>query len=679
MKINKFIYLYFVLILFLIFKSWFLPFSLSAGDWGYRFPETIREFASFPFGWDANFNNGVGGSIIFLLPLNTYSLATSAIPFNIFHIPWEIIEKLVWFIPFLIVSLSGAYVFFKRHFLKDNLLALVSSLIFTTNSYSLMIVGGGQIGVGMGYALIPWVAYGFLNILDNQNKLKSAIIAGVIFSLQIAFDLRIGYVTLVLIAVYYLLFILKNGFLKKLFKTFIPFSVIPGLVTVLIHFFWLFPFAVFRQNPLGSLGAAYTNDGIVKFLSFATFENTISLLHPNWPDNIFGKVYFMQPEFLVIPVLAFAVLLIIRNHQKKNKIIFFSLIALIGVFLAKGSNDPFGQFYVFLFQKFPGFVMFRDSTKWYGIIAISYSVLIPITLFEISELLKSNTEFSIFNFQFSNKFKNLNLKKALICVFILFWVLTIRQAVAGQVSGTFKTTKIPVEYQNLTHYMSNQKHFFRTLWVPNFTQFSFYSSTHPIIAAQDYYNLYSESALARKISNDEKQIEEENIKYIIIPSDIQGKIFLNDRKYSEKVYSSYVKGFEKIKWLKKVKNFGKIVVFEVNGVRDHFWSQNQNININYKNVNPVKYDVEVNNARKGDVLVFSEGFDPGWVARAKGYSVSSIQYSISKNQKLNSFVIPQDGFYKFDVYYSPQDLVNIGLFVSSISIFGIIILMFKLK
>ena len=37
--------------------------------------------------------------------------------------------------------------------------------------------------------------------------------------------------------------------------------------------------------------------------------HALSLLHPNWPENLFGKVYFLQPEFLILPILAFSAFL----------------------------------------------------------------------------------------------------------------------------------------------------------------------------------------------------------------------------------------------------------------------------------------------------------------------------------------------------------------------------------
>ena len=86
-------------------------------------------------------------------------------------------------------------------------------------------------------------------------------------------------------------------------------------------------------------------------------------------------------------------------------IIFFALLGLVGAFLAKGASPPFSEINSWLFQNFPGMNMFRDSTKFYSLIALSYSVLIPFSIWKIYESLELHNKFSIFNFQFSIKTK----------------------------------------------------------------------------------------------------------------------------------------------------------------------------------------------------------------------------------------------------------------------------------
>src|SRR4029079_9609109 len=154
---------------------------------------------------------------------------------------------------------------------------------------------------------------------------------------------------------------------KNLFRSILYLFIIPGVITFLLHFYWIFPIIMMGRNPASDLSDIYTSSQSLAFFSFAKLENAIGLLHPNWPENIFGKVAFLRPEFLLLPIFAFSSLFFVEKEDKAKKILLLSLILLsiISIFLAKVTNEPFGEIYKFLFNAVPGFVMFRDSTKWY--------------------------------------------------------------------------------------------------------------------------------------------------------------------------------------------------------------------------------------------------------------------------------------------------------------------------
>src|SRR5207247_1280407 len=93
------------------------------------------------------------------------------------------------------------------------------------------------------------------------------------------------------------------------------------------------------------------------------------------------------PEFLVIPIFAYSGLLFLKNAKKPRVLLSFAFIGLVGAFLAKGANEPFGILYLWLFDHFPGFIMFRDPSKFYLLVAIAYSILITFSLEQLWERL----------------------------------------------------------------------------------------------------------------------------------------------------------------------------------------------------------------------------------------------------------------------------------------------------
>ena len=216
-----------------------------------------------------------------------------------------------------------------------------------------MIVGGGQMGLALGYALAP---------LAIGAALKHPLGAGVILAFQIMFDPRIALLTLIAMV-----------FLAGLKKTFGA-----GFLGLLPHLFWLLPTLAAKRELLP---AGLSESGWLGFLSVAEFSKTLALLHPNWPENIFGKTYLMRPGFLVLPILAYAFLLF---NPKSKTILLFALLGLIGAFLAKGVNPPAGFIYAWLFENIPGWQMFRDPTKFYFLVVLAYSFLVPYTLEAIS-------------------------------------------------------------------------------------------------------------------------------------------------------------------------------------------------------------------------------------------------------------------------------------------------------
>ena len=649
-KISWLLLLFFVL---LVFKVWFSLSFVDGGDFPFFGYSTIPLL---PYAWGNLLTGGLGESSSSLL----WAIMQFTIPLVIFgkilHLPWVLIERFAYLYPFLILSIFSSY-FLARKILNRGF--ILAPLIFLANTYMLLVLGGGQLTIMLAISVSPIVLAVFISLID-QPKIKNALIAGLLLSLSLTLDPRITYVTLVMIAIY------TAHNVKTIFKNWIQFLKLFSMVsviTVLLNSFWLLPTLLSHQNPVAQLGAAYTSVGAVQYFSFAKFENAITLLHPNWPENIFGKVYFMRPEFLILPILAFMSLFFIKRKEvsrEKTFILFFALLGLIGAFLAKGSNDPFGGIYLWMFNHVPGFVMFRDSTKFYLLIAISYSILIPFSVSKIYELIKRKTE------NLKPKILGNLLPKLFIVLVVGYLLFLIRPALLGQLGGTFKTTTIPAEYTKLEQFLSSQENFSRTLWMPTNQRFGFYSNNHPAISAQDLFSIYDNKKLIQKLNSSEKLLQESSVRYVVIPYDSQGEIFLSDRKYDDKGYLQTIDQVKKIPWLMPVSGFGKIAVFAVPNAKDHFYITDQKSELAYEYISPVEYSLNVQNAKKGGRVVFAESYDAKWTATNSEFKIQSSEF----NGRFNSFVLPKDGNYNLKIYYTPQDYVNLGVVISLISLVG---------
>lgn len=243
-------------------------------------------------------------------------------------------------------------------------------------------------------------------------------------------------------------------------------------------------------------------------------------------------------------------------------------------------------------------------------------------------------------------------------------IYLIKPAILGQINGTFKKIEMPSEYVSLEKYLDKKEYFSRTIWLPKLQRFGFYSNQHPAISAQDFFQTSDISKLLAKLKDEKtkKIFFDLGIEHIIVPYDSHGEIFIKDRKYNNKLYLNTISEIRKIAWIKEVKGFDRVAVFRIESFRDHFWSNSSKMSIKYKYVSPVEYNLELDGVEKQDLIIFSENYNSGWVARVNEKQIKSEKYGI-----FNSFRLEKAGSYNLKVYYLPQQYVSIGLVISLIT------------
>src|SRR3989344_631093 len=619
---------------FMLFRFFFSGVSFVAHDFPLLFKESRNFFPFWAISWDYMGAGGIGASAFKTMWIDLYTNFVYFVS-NFLNIPWWLSQRIFWLVPFILISLVSSYKF-AGLFIKDPLLRASSCIIYSFNTYILLVIGGGQFGIAFAYALAPIALYGLFKLFEKSN-IRNLIFSSLISGLLIAFDPRIAILTFGICVLWYLFFVRKFS-LRNL-----SFILVNLVIANLLNSYWILPaIYAFITNSVPSTVSSFGSLAGVKFLSFANFENSISFLHPNWPENIFGKTYFQDPAFLLLPILAFSALL----FKQKKEILFFAILGLFGIFLGKGANEPFGQIYLFLVDKIPGFAVFRDLTKFYMLIAISFAVLIPFFLQSIS-------------------LKFAKYKIIIASLFFVYYLFILRAGWMGDLKGVFKPAEIPQEYRMLNNNMlrysleSTENEFSRSLWIPRRQKYGYFDPKIPAVDSEVFFK-------GRDIGKvTEKELHDLSIKYVIVPSDPDGEIFLKDRKYDDKLRNQTIQRVEKI-GLNSIVGFGDLTIYSVTDPKDHFWCD-CNSKIDYKFVNPTTYEASVRNAKKGDVLVFSEGFDKDWIAKSSKFKVQS-----SKFGNLNSFVLPEGGGYELMIYYEPQKWVNIGLIISTLTLLSLI-------
>lgn len=617
---------------------------MIAGDWRWFWPETIRYFSLFPQAWDSSLNTGIGQSGLSTLWINQYLNLTASLTKVGFS--WQLIALVFWQLPPLVLSALGAYNAFGLLFPKLRKWGYIAAVVYTCNTYFFLMYLGGQLGVALAYGIFPFVIGRFVSSLIRGGKTKTCVVNGFLFGLLILFDIRISFIA-VLIIVLGWLYVNRN--VRDFFRSILG----PLFIAAGLHAYWILPLLVYRQNPLAGAGVVPSGD-VLSFFSFADFSHALSLLHPNWPENIFGKSYFLQPEFLLIPLAAFFVLAIVKEHIRSIR--FLAFMALTGVFLSKGVKEPFGGLYEWLYTTIPGFVMFRDPTKFYIVTAFSYAMLIPHAISWASEYLH-------------RLLKNRHTSIIVKLMFIALWMIPLRTH-TRTILQSFGGYTIPEEYGRLTRFLADQPQFFRTLWIPQWQRFGYFSDMHPAIGR---FDLLTDATPAGQL----KQLEEPGmreklsrlgVKYIIVPYDSEGELFVNDRRYDEEQYVQTMEVLRMKDWVTEKGSFGRIGVFELEEANSRFFIEGQKgTELRSQRLSSTYYTVSADSPIQGTVI-FSEAFDPLWVAYAGMNEIVSSQTP----DGLNSFVFPSE-VSELHIAYRPQQGVTLGLVLTTVTLGGILV------
>jgi hypothetical protein len=111
-----------------------------------------------------------------------------------------------------------------------------------------------------------------------------------------------------------------------------------------------------------------------------------------WFDGWGGERYF--PDFIpyqqsipliiasmVIPIIVFSALLMKKGMQQRLDILFFTMMALIGLFLSKGIHPPWGSVYLWLVDNVPFFWIQRAPwQKFAAMTSVCYAVLFGLVI-----------------------------------------------------------------------------------------------------------------------------------------------------------------------------------------------------------------------------------------------------------------------------------------------------------
>ncbi len=532
-KIHKIVLLLFILF---TFGTFLIPGPRIATDFPYAYPESFSsKQIELPQTWRNFGTDGLGYPLIDGLwswPMDIFVVALGKI-----GLPFWLITRLFFIVPIILFSVFGMTKLLS-YYENSSAGQLVGTVFFLTNSYILLLIDGGQLNLAVAYSLLPLAFYFFI-----KERLISFVI---IFMLISIFDIRFIFLLSILLA-FWLVFNIKK------LKIFVKFTLLTGAIFLTWHSYWIIPRIITHQSGLPE---AYTQISQLNFLNFTTLGHALSFLQPHWPKNIFGQITPLRPEFLLLPFLAF---LPIFLKIKKHTVYFWSFTAIVFIFLSKGNQPPLSEIYSWLFIHIPGFFLFRDSTKFFSLQAISYSILIAAAVTYLSK-----------------HFKYFWLFPILVLLIPIFYFTT-RDA-----TGLFSLPRMQNQYRELSRVLSQDSEYGQIVWVPYFPGLGYSSLTHPTLDASvlsqkrsfaiGTVGIYETHNFIREAAYMGNLFKILGIKYLVYtPPDLRRDPVKPDNL---DYYTNFLNQLSHLSWLKKVDS-SSIPLFQISNSQSLFFIPSQ--------------------------------------------------------------------------------------------------------
>ncbi|MCL5069544.1 MAG: hypothetical protein M1308_01385 [Actinobacteria bacterium] len=341
-----------------------------------------------------------------------------------------------------------------------------ATVFFILNSFFLLMFDGGQFSLNLAYITLPFAVLSFMKLLEFSKWRERVKFALIILLISI-FDIRIIFLLAIILGCYFifkLFLLLDRHNVINLFENLFLSSLFTAFVLIGFHSYWIIP-SLLAKTP--QLPVTYSRLAQVDFLSFSSLGHSLLLQQPHWYKNVFGRISQIKFEFILIPLIVFLSPILIK---KNRSIGFWLLIALLGIFFSKGSQDPLPGIYLWLFGHIPGFSLFRDPVKFYFLTALAYSVLIGFAVNAMNKL------------AFKNKIANRGIRIIPYLVILYLFILA-RPIYLGWMTGMISQPVYLNEFGQLASILKSDKNFSRVVWLPITRPLSFVSLDHPPLEA----------------------------------------------------------------------------------------------------------------------------------------------------------------------------------------------------
>lgn len=369
-----------------------------------------------------------------------------------------VIQK-IWIVFLFMLPGLSMYFLVKTLFHKIEyvrLAAFFSSLLYVFNIYIIQI-GPFQTNTKLVLIALPLVLMLYIKGLEkNRQKFLYAFPISLVMTFIGSSFVNIAVVSIIpiILLIYLLYFVAKNK--NRIFEALL-FTLLIIFLWLIINSYWLIPYV---QNMLSfnqsSGGQVFNFEQLdtKQFFNFWRFLGSWGWKETHNFQPYFPFAYFYDRFPLVFLSYIPAVIAIFAIAVKRNfrYVLYFALLLMVGIFLSKGSTEPFGSWYEYLFRHFHFLWIFREP----------WAKFTPIHLLAISILFGLGSSYLIFA---ARRFK---IRSIFTFSFLFFAVLlTSYPLITGGVVSDRDTGLLRSNHVKIPEYWSNMNEFIKNNTLQN--------------------------------------------------------------------------------------------------------------------------------------------------------------------------------------------------------------------
>jgi len=503
--------------------------------------------------------------------------------------------------------------------------SLICSLMYALNPFFNFSSVGSFF---LAYAFFPAIFYFAIKVFQEETHteaLKKAIILSIIVSVPLFSNsihgVAYGLFLIIYISIVELIMHIRRDFRQYLFRLALL-MLMSILIPILVNAYAILPFMMLGLNDAfgPQIAGGQLNSSALKTSSLSPFYALIS----SFPTIFVGKDLFLLwiVSCTVTALLAyFSMIYLIRKKFStkldKNVMIILSLLIIISLLFSFVMSTPLGPAYTWLFSHIPyvwSLLQFPLNFTFY-------------TSFGLALLM---------GFFFKHAYESARNRKAIIIAVIIVSIIILFNIHPLLTSGNYMSilnpSPIPQEYILANKFLQSDQEVFRTIWLPFYGQLkslpyahptSWYTSTVPLLTDRtavgtDAYDSFHDILTLYNIDKPNEALLRTlgfmSVKYIIYQS--------NTTLSSPEILNNLLNQND----LELVFQEGSIWIFKNKLFQPFIRSLNQNVILNYVEVNPTKWIVNVK-TENPFILIFAEPYDKNWEAFIGDKKLTNIKMS----------------------------------------------------